>query len=450
MNLAALKAERAKLRGEADRLAALTESTPDIEAQVEDVLAKLEQNASAIDRAERLRDVLRTQPAEEAEAQPTRVEVGATRETLKPWGYQAKAAGARPEVVKNIAAGEFLIAVAQAGMIAKQGGGQIDPRLTYEATATGAGERSPSDGGYLVGQDLADDIQLRMTGGEILSRVKRVPISAGSNSVAVNMIDESSRATGSRFGGVQGYWVDEGGQGTATRPKFWRWKLELNKIIAVGYATDELLSDAAAIGSVMPAAFAEELKFLTEDAFFEGSGVGQPLGILGHAATVSVAKETGQAAATFVYENALKMWARMPAKLRKSAVWHINQELEPQLPQMALVIGVGGVPVFLPASGASQEGYSTLFGRPIIPIEYCAAAGTVGDIVLASWDDYGYGDKGGIKQDTSMHVAFLTDEMAFRCTYRVDGKPKWRTVLTPFKGSANATQGPFITLATRA
>jgi hypothetical protein len=46
---------------------------------------------------------------------------------------------------------------------------------------------------------------------------------------------------------------------------------------------------------------------------------------------------------------------------------------------------------------------------------------------------------------SSMHVAFATDEQAFRVTWRVDGKPAWVSALTPFKG-AN-TQSPFITVA---
>jgi hypothetical protein len=49
---------------------------------------------------------------------------------------------------------------------------------------------------------------------------------------------------------------------------------------------------------------------------------------------------------------------------------------------------------------------------------------------------------------TSMHVAFDTDEMRFRVTYRVDGKPMWSVPLTPFKGTL--TKSPFITLAQRA
>jgi HK97 family phage major capsid protein len=71
--------------------------------------------------------------------------------------------------------------------------------------------------------------------------------------------------------------------------------------------------------------------FMTEDAIVEGTGAGQPLGILNSPALISVAKETGQAAATIVKENVDKMWSRMWARARKNAIWLINQDIEPQL-----------------------------------------------------------------------------------------------------------------------
>jgi len=56
--------------------------------------------------------------------------------------------------------------------------------------------------------------------------------------------------------------------------------------------------------------------------------------------------------------------------------------------------------------------------------------------------------KGGMKFASSMHVQFLTDEMTFRVTYRVDGKPALSSAITPYKGSS--TLSPFVGLAARA
>ncbi len=97
-----------------------------------------------------------------------------------------------------------------------------------------------------------------------------------------------------------------------------------------------------------------------------------PLGILNSGALVQVAKEAGQQAETAILDNLIKCWSRMPARNRANALWLINQDIEPQLYTMSLSVGTGGSVVFLPGGVASATPYSTLFGRPIIPIEQCA------------------------------------------------------------------------------
>jgi HK97 family phage major capsid protein len=163
---------------------------------------------------------------------------------------------------------------------------------------------------------------------------------------------------------------------------------------------------------------------------------------------VSVAKETGQAAATVVAQNVIKMWARMWARSRANAAWFVNQDVEPQLMQMSVAVGTGGQLIYMPPGGLSGQPYGTLFGRPVIPTEFNPTLGTVGDIVLADWSQYKLANKGAVKAASSMHVQFLTDQMCWRFTARYDGQVTWKAALTPYKGTN--TQSPFITLATRA
>lgn len=439
-----LRQERSALRTEATGIldGAATDLTAEQQARLDEIEAGLAANTTAIEREERLREALRTAPAEPAADHP-RVEVGEDRAASKEWGYLWKANGARPEIVRAAAFGEFLQAVYRAQL-----GQGTDPRLSYNAAIHGANETTPSEGGFLVGQDIANAIEMKMVAGEILRRVDRLPLSTGANSIVLNVLDETSRATGSRFGGVQAYWIEEGGEKTASRPKFARVRWELHKVAALGYSTDELLQDAPLLGRVMEDAFAQELRFMTELAFVEGTGVGQPLGILNSPALITVAKETGQDAATVLPENLAKMWARMWAPSRANAVWHINQDIEATLNSMSMIIGTGGVPLYLPAGGISEAPLARLYGRPVVPTEYNGTLGALGDVVLADWSQYGMVDKGGVQTASSIHVAFTTDETAFRAVYRVDGKPKWRQAVTPFKGSN--TLGPFVALAARA
>jgi len=131
-------------------------------------------------------------------------------------------------------------------------------------------------------------------------------------------------------------------------------------------------------------------------------------------------------------------------------VWLINQNVEPQLFQMSLAVGTGGIPVYMPAGGLSGQPYGTLFGRPVLPIEQAATLGDLGDIVFADLPGgYLLAEKGGIKSDMSIHVRFEYDESCFRFVLRVDGQPVRNVALTPAKGGANFTQSHFIALAAR-
>lgn len=357
------------------------------------------------------------------------------RSTEKP---EVKPTPAKDNEKRFSSFGEQLMAAYRAAMP----GGKVDERLSTRA-ASGLNETTPSDGGFLVQQDFVTELLKRTyETGILASKVKKIPISTNANGMKINAIDEDSRANGSRWGGVQTYWEGEADEITASKPKFRQMELSLKKLTGLCYATDELLQDAAALEAVIRQAFAEEFGFKIDDAILSGSGEGEPLGILNSGAIVTVAKETSQTD-TITVENLIKMWNRLWSRSRANAVWYINQELEPYL----YTLKIGDKPVYIPAGGLSEKPYGTLFGRPVVPIEQCSAAGEVGDIILADIGQYLLIDKGGIKSASSIHVRFLYDENVFRFIYRVDGKPIWTKPLTPYKGSA--TVSPFVTLAKR-
>lgn len=365
-------------------------------------------------------------------------------------------AQAEPEPPKAFASlGEQLHAVYRASV---PDGRYVDPRLIkaitgppmsgVSAAATGLGETISSDGGYLVQQDMVAGIAKRMNDvGNLLSRCRRIPVGPNSNGLKMNVVAETSRADGSRWGGVQAYWVGEADEKTASKPKFEQLDLSLGKVIGLVYATDELLADAVALEATINEALPEELVFKVEDAIINGVGGGMPAGILNAAATISQAAETGQPGATILYDNIKNMWSRVHSRSRQTMIWAVDQSVEPQLYSLSQEVGTGGAPVFLPAGGASSEPFATLFGRPVIPIEYGAALGTVGDIMALDLSQYLLIDKGGVKSASSMHVRFVYDEMTFRFVYRVNGDSLWRSALTP--KSAGSTLSPFVTLATR-
>ncbi len=351
---------------------------------------------------------------------------------------EIKPAPQKPEEKRFGTLGEQLLAAYRAAMP----GGHTDERLSTRA-ASGLNESTPSDGGFLVQQDFVKELLKRTyETGILASKVKKIPISTNANGLKINAVDEDSRANGSRWGGVQTYWEAEADEHTGSKPKFRQMELSLKKLTGLCYATDELLQDAAALEAVIRQAFAEEFGFKMDDAILSGSGEGEPLGILNSGALVKVEKEKDQKDIITV-ENLIKMWNRLWSKSRANAVWYINQEIEPYLYTLKL----GDKPVYIPAGGISEKPYGTIFGRPVVPLEQCNAAGEVGDIILADVGQYLLIDKGGIKAASSIHVRFLYDENVFRFIYRVDGKPIWNKPLAPYKGKA--TVSPFITLDKR-
>jgi HK97 family phage major capsid protein len=326
-------------------------------------------------------------------------------------------------------------------------------KAAYQKAAwkqTGLNEGIGSQGGFLVDTDRAGGILQRVYDtGDLLRRVDMVGISAGSNGMTFNAINETSRADGSRMGGIRAYWTAEGGTKTASQPEFRQLELKLHKVVGLVYATDELLQDASALESWIMSNLPDELRFVVEDAIINGTGVGMPQGILASACLVSVVIEAGQAAATIVVPNIVKMWSRMWARSRRNAIWLVNQDVEPQLFQLQLPVGTGGQAVYMPPGGLSATPYATLMGRPVVAHESCPTLGTVGDIILADMSQYQMIEKGGIQSASSIHVQFVYDETVFRFVYRCDGESKWNSALTPNSGSGN-TLSPFVALATRA
>jgi len=329
-------------------------------------------------------------------------------------------------------AGEFFKAVKVAG----ESPSETDKRLLTLKAASGMNEAVPSEGGFLVQQDIAGGILQNMWGtGSVLSRFTPVPVQG--NGMVFNVVDETSRADGYRMGGILGYWLAEAGTKTASQPKFRQLSMKLKKVAALAYATDELLEDASALESWLTTNVPNELRFQTEAAIMNGNGVGKPLGILQSPALLQLARvDANEIDATDI----ANMWAHRYAGAN-DYVWFVSSTIFPQLVNLT----IGDSPMFFPAGGLGGLPYGTILGRPVIETEYNPSLGVLGDIVLASPSQYQLITKGGIQSASSIHVKFTTDETAFRFVYRVDGEPAWNNKVTSYYASSDYIS-PFVAL----
>ena len=113
--------------------------------------------------------------------------------------------------------GEFLQAVATAS----SPGGRMDNRLVYQNSATGLNESVTSEGGFMLDNDFIQGLfDAMMSESQVANRIRMIPIGANTNRLRALGIDETSRANGSRWGGVQTYWVAEVETVTQSKPKF--------------------------------------------------------------------------------------------------------------------------------------------------------------------------------------------------------------------------------------
>lgn len=343
---------------------------------------------------------------------------------------------------KNL--GEQLVAVRNAAF------GQSDERLNQlnaEARALGNQEGVGADGGFAVQTDFTGVmLDSAIETGDILSRVDTYEVGANANGAKWVEIDETSVAT-TVFGGVQAYWAAEAASVTASKPAMREVKLDLEKLMGIAYSTEELMQDTTFMSTLYTRAFTAAIQRILEGDIVTGDGVARLKGLLNAGALVTVSKENGQAADTFIYQNVVHMWGRLLPRSRRNSVWMMHPDVEEVLPLMTFPVGTGGVPVYLPPSGAADSPFARLYGRPIIPSDHCSALGDLGDVFLWDPQEYFLITKGGMQSAASIHVAFLTAENCFRFIFRANGLPKKNSALT-IKNSSNK-RSPYVTLQAR-
>ncbi|GAG42519.1 unnamed protein product, partial [marine sediment metagenome] len=177
----------------------------------------------------------------------------------------------------------------------------------------GSNELVGAEGGFLVLPEYSNEIlKIAHDVGVVAKDCRHLKIKG--NRIIINAVNETDRATGSRWGGIQVYWVAEGASVTAKKPAFRQVDLKLNKLMGVNYATEEVLADQSALQGITVQGFGEEFAFMKDDAIINGTGAGMPLGVRNCAALVSKTKEDDQDADTVVAENIAGMWNLMPAK----------------------------------------------------------------------------------------------------------------------------------------
>jgi len=344
--------------------------------------------------------------------------------------------------------GEFSLAVRSAATPGRTT--DIDQRLLTRASTTFGSEGTGADGGFAVPPAFREEILSRVNDeSSLLSLCDK--FSSSTNSLT---FPKDETPSWNATGGVQAYWEGEHDTITQSKPLLKQSTVRLNKLAVLVPITEELMEDAPAVSRYLSNKAPQAMDFKISDAILNGTGAGMPLGIINSSALISVAKVGSQVADTVVGQNFIDMYSRMPASAQRNGVWLYNQDIQPQIISLFKVgkldtgaVDTGWGSLLNADLGAAPN--STILGRPAIATQACQTVGDKGDVFFVDLSQYMAIEKvGGIRAETSVHLWFDSDEVAFRFIYRLGGQPWWNSTIAAKNGST--TYSPYVTLDARA
>lgn len=336
--------------------------------------------------------------------------------------------------------GDFARDVRSAG---RSGGGASERLIVAAAPSTFGNETSGADGGFAIPPQFASDIWTLA-----LDEESFVPYTDSYNISGNNMAFPKDETTPWGTNGIRAYWQGEATAGTPTKPSLGVTSQRLKKLMALVPVSDELLNDAPALEQYLGRKMGSSLSWKLNESILNGTGDGQPQGVLVSGAALQVAKDSGQSANTVTTTNITNMVARLPPGSFKRAVWLVNNDVLGSLFSLTL----GNYPIYLPvganAGGIQGNPYGMLMGRPILITQHAASFSAAGDIQLHDFSYYRMiHSAAGPQMATSMHLYFDADAMAFRLIYRVDGQSMLSAQISPANGSNKMS--PFLKLQAR-
>jgi HK97 family phage major capsid protein len=314
-----------------------------------------------------------------------------------------------------------------------------------------------ASGGALLDRELATVVwdKARSNDGP-LARCLVWPTSK--HSFDLPAINESSRAAGSRWGGLRGFWRGQKDDAslTASEPSVANIPFEMQRLVIYSAPMSrDLLDDSILVEALLDYTASREIRYNLQDAMINGIGNGQPLGVINAPSSILVTRNTGTDIKT---QDIDAMWARLWPDSMANAIWVCSADT---LVKIDLGATAFNWPLaFYEPSGARGNTFPLIKGRPLIVVEQCPVLGAKGDLILGDWSQYGLcirsvdngkptielgvGVPDVAERTSSEHKRFSTDDVVFKWKTRADGKPMWTQAMTIANGSRTA--GPFCVL----
>lgn len=313
-------------------------------------------------------------------------------------------------------------------------------------------EGSGMTGGYLVPPEfLAELLRIEAEEAFVEKLAKVVPMASRTLTYpALDVTTNQGTGISPYFGGISARWTPEATTLPETEPKFRQVELTAYDLVLYTLASNQLLQDSAiGLDALLTQLFSEAIPWFKDYAFIAGLGAGSsmPLGVINAPASyVQIRTSTTD----FTLADAAAMMGRLHPRSWKSACWIMHPSLLPKLIRMTN--GATNAPflVWLNPMGSGNDGPAArpfpakFFGMDIYWSEKVPSLGGKGDAILADWGQYLIGKRMDIQIESSMHVAFTTNQMAWRVICRCDGRPWLSSTITDARGWVSS---PFVVLS---
>jgi HK97 family phage major capsid protein len=313
-----------------------------------------------------------------------------------------------------------------------------------DAVGKALGEVTGAAGGFLIPYEFRPELlKLIIEDQVVRPRAQVVPMAT--DTLWYPRIVDTTHAT-TVHGGVKGTWTAEAATLGTGDPAFGQMQLIAKKFTDYVTVSNELLSDSPiSIAPLLGTLLREGLGFFEDHDMIWAKGAGQVLGIMNSGCLISA---TRTKTSHITYDDIRGIQTRLFPSSYKRAFWVCSPGALADILNLSMAVGTGGNGVFItniPGQSAADSMPVNIFGRPLIVSEKMADLGTAGDIMLADFSYYIIGDRMDLTLTSSEHVAFATDQTAFRIIERLDGAPWIDSALTPNNGGS--TLSAFVTLA---
>lgn len=237
------------------------------------------------------------------------------------------------------------------------------------------------------------------------------------------------------YGGVTVNWVSETGTKQDAGDLYYK-QLKFEPKEVAGYidVSNKLLRNASQVSGYIERQLSLAIQGSEDQKFVDGSGVGCPLGFIGHSSSIEISRNT---ASDVVYADLTNMYSRL--KFSASAVWVINQTV---LPELMTMVDAGSNLIWQP--NARDGVPSTIFGIPVIYSDLLPTLGTKGDVCLIDLSYYGVRDGTSVAMFLDPYTQSVNQLTRIYVYWNVDGQPLITSPLLLRDGSN--TVSPFIIL----